>query len=191
MKMPSDDFLRAQKYFAILFVFSIFGTIGCGSSVKIERQMDEEFDFSSYQTYEWMTPPEGTMSSIRTGGGPLLLKIANAIDEELKARSFQEVEESPDFYVVFHASVDEDITSSAVNSWGYGYGWSHGRGAGANPADSRNYTIKQGSLVIDIVDAERDEVVWRGTATGAVDPKEVGKNVEKVVADVLKPFPPK
>jgi hypothetical protein len=51
----------------------------------------------------------------------------------------------------------------------------------------------QGTLVIDLVDAHKKELVWRGTATDTLSDKSE-KNIqklEKATAKVFKNYPPK
>ena len=52
-------------------------------------------------------------------------------------------------------------------------------------------SYKEGTLIIDLVDAERRELVWRGTATGAVsDLTQAEKKLFGAVGRIFEAFPP-
>ena len=57
------------------------------------------------------------------------------------------------------------------------------------------YQFTEGTLVIDLVDAETKNLVWRGTGTGAVDktqrsPEEMQADIDKVINKIMASFPP-
>jgi hypothetical protein len=52
-----------------------------------------------------------------------------------------------------------------------------------------------GTLVVDILDREKHELLWRGTAEGAlIDARRTDQqqeSIDKIVREVLKEYPPK
>ena len=57
------------------------------------------------------------------------------------------------------------------------------------------HQYEEGTLILDFVDADAKELIWRGTATKALDsnptPEKIEKNIGNVVAKILAKFPPK
>ncbi len=166
---------------------------GCGSSVKVVADHDPAADFSAYQTYQWMEEPEAD----RMQRGLIWRDIKQAIDNELSQRSMQQVESNPDVYVVFHASVEEQVTGATIDRYGYGYGgyWGRGRWGGYGGTEQvRVESYTQGTLIVDIIDAGKKELVWRSVATGAVrnadNPQKARAKVPEVVAEVMADYPP-
>jgi hypothetical protein len=47
-----------------------------------------------------------------------------------------------------------------------------------------------GTLIIDIVDAEKKSLVWRGTAVGVVEPGRTMEQINETVKKMLANFPP-
>jgi hypothetical protein len=47
-----------------------------------------------------------------------------------------------------------------------------------------------GTLLIDVIDAHTNELIWRGTASGIVDPGKTAEQIQDVVARMLVNFPP-
>ena len=77
-------------------------------------------------------------------------------------------------------------------SYGYGYG-RYGRPMGGY-SETRVSEYTQGTLIIDIVDAASNELVWRGSTEGRVrekkTPEEREKRIRDAVAAILAEFPP-
>jgi hypothetical protein len=97
--------------------------------------------------------------------------------------------DNPDLLVVYHIGTQEKIQ---VTDWGYRYSdyyW----GYGGRQIDVHQFT--EGTLVIDLIDAESKNLVWRGTGTGAVEksqrsPEEIQAKIDEVVHKIMKSFPP-
>jgi hypothetical protein len=74
---------------------------------------------------------------------------------------------------------------------GAGYRW----GGGWGTTDVRVNEILVGTLVIDIADANKNEIVWRGMGVKEVDVQAKAdrrdKNINNAVKKILKDFPPK
>ena len=166
---------------------------GCGSSVRVVTDHDPETVFSSYRTYGWMPAPEEFLME----RGFIWNDIKQAIDNELEQRSMQQVQSSPDVYVIFHASVEERITGATIDRYGYGYGgyWGRGRWGGYGGTEQvRIESYTEGTLIVDIIDADTNELVWRSVATGAVrnadNPERAREKIPEVVAQVMEGYPP-
>jgi hypothetical protein len=59
-------------------------------------------------------------------------------------------------------------------------------------AHARQWT--EGTLIIDVIDVEQEEVAWRGWAQGALasnpTAEQITRAVNDVTAEILKRFPP-
>jgi hypothetical protein len=89
-----------------------------------------------------------------------------------------------DFQVAFLVALRDRVD---ISSWGYGY---RGHGWGGSDLTVRSYT--EGTLLIDIIDPAKNELIWRGTAVGAVDEGSgSAERATEVVNSILERFPPK
>jgi hypothetical protein len=52
------------------------------------------------------------------------------------------------------------------------------------------YEYEVGTLVLDFVDAKKKELVWRGTASGVIDPGKTAEQIDGIIAKLLDNFPP-
>ena len=79
--------------------------------------------------------------------------------------------------------------------YGYGgYGYRYGGGWGGSTTNVRVNEILVGTIVIDVIDANKQEVAWRGMGVKEVDTQakteKRDKNINEAVAKLLKNFPP-
>jgi hypothetical protein len=173
--------------------------IGC-SSLQVSSDYAPDADFGKYKTFGWPggdRPPEDALAK-----NPLVAKrIEMSINNALKAKGFELMETGkPDLVIITHAGVQEkmQVTTSSYGGYYGGYGGYGGYGMydpwgyGGTQTDVSYYD--EGTLIIDFVDVEAKDLVWRGTATKTLedvsDPERMQKNIDKVVEKMLATFPP-
>ena len=157
--------------------------------MRVSSDYDETVDFNAYTSFSWMAQPDQVRGNL-TRLGQLQEKIESAVEQNLVSHGFSKASEDPDFYVVYHAALEQQITGATIDTWGYGYRRPFRR-AGVVYADVTVDSYQEGTLIIDIVDAEKNELVWRGTAEGAVNtPQQAVEKIDEAVAQILTTFPP-
>jgi hypothetical protein len=146
------------------------------SDLQVKTEQDWDADFARYRTYAWGQGTPARDPSIES-------QIRAAVDFELPFKGLKKVEQaaSPDLYVATYASVEEE---QVVGQWGH-----EARTDGA--ADSRfsTLTLPIGTLVVELVDARSDKLVWRGHASKAVDRQVSEASLRKVVRDIFRHYP--
>jgi hypothetical protein len=151
---------------------------------KTSYDFDRAADFAKFRTYAWK---EGT-----PGGERFLDKrIVSAIDSQLAARGLTRTEANPDLYVLYHVAFG---VQKGVTGFGSGsglFGWPGDLGT----FSARRNDIPVGALVIDVADAAKRELVWRGVGTDDIDvnakPEKRDAAIVKAVEKILKNYPPK
>jgi hypothetical protein len=124
--------------------------------------------------------------------------IQRAIDEQLAQKGLTKVESNADLLITYHAAVREEqsINLSAFGTgsgpWGgWGGGWG---GLGSGTVTGQTSTIPIGTLVVDLYDPAKEQLVWRGDATKTLDIKKNAdknyKNLQKAMAKLFKNYPP-
>ena len=163
---------------------------GC-SSIKIHHDFDKDADFGSYATYDWLENRPGYAG--RSGattrvGAPVDKIVRAAIITELDRTGYRQDADNPDVVVVYHVGMADQID---VTVWGYQYapaywGW-HGRGADV-------YTYREGTLIVDLIDAATMTLAWRGAAQSAIDEHFTSDMAEKTILEAVgkmfKGYPP-
>ena len=121
-------------------------------------------------------------------------RLKNAVDMELQAKGFQKNTEKPDFVIAFYVTVKDkiEVSSSGYYPGYYGFGyWSRYYGFGYYPRSLDVYQYNEGILVLDFVDHETMELIWRGTYVGMVDAGGLKEEmVNKAVEHILEQYPP-
>lgn len=160
---------------------------GC-SGLTVRSDYDVDTEFSKYKTFAWLAATG--QSPMNPAGVQTLVdkRIRNAIERELAVKGYQKLESGrPDFYLIYYAGVEEKVNISTVD---YGPGTRYRQGT-----DVLVTSYDEGTLVLDIVDPEKNQMVWRGWAIGFVDPQakidEKEKLINEAVHRILLEFPPK
>jgi hypothetical protein len=152
---------------------------------KTSFDYDKTANFGAFKTY-------GLKDGTKVGDPLIDKRIVAAIEAELAAKGLTPAATTPDVTVVYHIAFDkkQDITAYSTGM-GAGYRW----GGGWGTTDVRVNEILVGTLVIDIADANKNEIVWRGMGVKEVDVQAKAdrrdKNINNAVKKILKDFPPK
>ena len=91
--------------------------------------------------------------------------------------------------MAYSARVEEkQQVSPYYNGYGYPYGYGYGYyGRGYQPMTQ----YKAGTVVIDIIDAKRKELAWRGTGQAQVDQNTIDEvETHRIVNGILSTYPP-
>ncbi|OON68344.1 DUF4136 domain-containing protein [Hymenobacter sp. CRA2] len=173
---------------------TLLGAAGCASvpRVGVTTDFDHAVNFRNYKTWAWY-PEQPTDAE----GGPAKgynsffdKRMRTSLEAEMVRKGLTKVEKNPDVYLAYSARV-EDKQQANTNYYGpYGYPFWYGYGSAWN----RPYTVtnyKAGNVIIDIVDAKRKELVWRGYGQAAVNNQTITEpEVNRIVSGVLEAYPP-
>ena len=153
---------------------------GC-SSVHVVTDWDRDTNFSGYRSFEFAPSPAEKKGPTPGNRAFLDKRIKRAVEAELTAKGFVLRESGrADLLVVYYLKLQDVVNV-------YTYGHYPRRWGGA--ASVHRY--KEGTLVLDLVDRNLDEVVWRGWGEGIrADVQRSEEKIHKAVAKILKKFPP-
>jgi hypothetical protein len=165
--------------------------LGC-ASISANSEFDPDADYASYQTYDWM-PSESRRVDLRARDPLVDQRIRDAIERELGAKGLQKVSSGdPDvrigYLLVLEESVDaQTIYTGAAPDWQY-------RSYGPGTTTQQTRLLTTGTLLIDVFDVGKNEMVWRGVAEGQVkeiqDPEKRRARINEAVGKILAQFPP-
>lgn len=149
--------------------------VGC-SSLRVATDWDREYSFSALRTYRWALSPEPPKDAPERAF--LDRRIRRAVDDVLAAKGYEKREGPADFLVVYQAKVHDRF-----DVYRRGPYWSRWH-------DVRRY--REGTLVLGVVDRDRDEIVWSGWAEGIVsEPGASEEVIREAVTKILEGFPPR
>ncbi|SFQ20849.1 DUF4136 domain-containing protein [Hymenobacter arizonensis] len=187
-------FLARPAALAAMSIALLLGTSACSSTsrVGVTNDFDHSVNFRAFKTWAWYP-----QQPVDTEGGPakgyesfLDKRMRAAVSAEMTRKGLTEVEKAPDVYVAYSARVeDKQQVSPGFNGMGYpyGYGWGGFYGRGMQPITQ----YKAGTVVIDIIDARRKELAWRGTGQAQVDQNTINEaETLRIVNGILGTYPP-
>ena len=166
----------------ITLVTAALGLVAC-SSLQVHTDYDPAAQFHNFRTYSWKVtaPLENQLMSQR---------IVAAVDQQLQSRGMQRVDSGGDVFATYHGSVNNRLD---IQSFGYGYGGWYGGWGGASRTTTVN-EIPVGTLVVDLVDTKKNQMVWRGTATddlrASSSPQDAQRRIDDAVKAMFHKFPP-
>ena len=164
----------------ILAGLLLSATVAAGVEVKVD--FDPTVDFFRFKTIGWL---EGTPAEDEE----LERKIHASIERELIPLGFKEVREEPDLLIVTHAARDleKEIEVADFDYWLEYEGWKR-----PMARSQETWAAGLGVLVVDLLDASANRLVWRGVATCNVakSPEKRGRKLDATMAKMCKRFPP-
>jgi hypothetical protein len=181
---------------ARMFTFIAMAAIAVAcASVDVLYDYELDADFSGYESWDWLpeepdsTRPEGVNEAL-AGSRLLDKRIRAAVEEEMLAKDFDRYPEEPDLWAIYHIVVKD---KSEFNMWGRTYMGQGGRWDASRNVDGFQY--KEGTIVVDLIDRRRDEMVWRGIVTGNVEesgsnPEKADEKIRDVIHRMFRNYPP-
>jgi hypothetical protein len=186
--------LRLKPRLIATLAVAALGLGGCASGPEVRGDYDKSADFGKYRTYGFVaqTSPDGG-SEYRSLALQMLQKAAT---REMEARGYR-LADSPDLAINFQGKLEEKVDVESTPAPYYGPGWGYGGwygapygGWGGTEVTTRRYNV--GTLVMDIVDREKRQVVFQGGVEGVVT-KEMRENreasINNAVAAIFSKYP--
>ena len=157
--------------------------LGACSGMSVSSDYDQSYDFSALHNYAW-----AEISGDKQAADQITLRrVMDATDKELAAKGFAKTDPGQASFLVAIQTGKQEQTQ--YTTYGAG-GWYAGVGMTTTTAQ----TYDEGTVILDIVDAKKKELVWRGSVTGVVDPgastDQKVQNVDEAVSKILADFPP-
>jgi len=178
----------------LLLAGSLLGLLamtGCASGPTIRSNADQSVDFTRFQSFNFMQP----LSTDREGYQSFISRdLMAAAERELVGLGLKRTDASPDLLVNFSANLDQRLRVTQTPQSSMGTFGSHRRGF-YSPwptyrTDVRQYT--KGTLVVDVIDASRMQLVWEGVATNQTTQSRadnIGPMIDQAMREIFAQFP--
>ena len=162
-------------------------------TVNVTTDYDHAANFAKYKTYA-LTPP----SAGRTMSPTSEAALRDALRTGLASRGLTEAPgKKADLDIVRHVFVQEKISVQQWTDWGYGYhgAWpyrfgSYGMWYGAPMTYTDVNQYKEGTLILDFVDARTKKLVFRGVGTAVVGgPESNAAKIQDAVSKIVAAYP--
>lgn len=170
-----------MKKYIYLFVIIAFAC----SPAKIRTSYDQNIDFARYETWCWLRGCELVYEGPNyLYDSAMIESIGNAIAIEMYEKGFVQTDDNADLMLDYHIVIKEDSAIFArVHEEDLPY-WSD--------YEQDYYHFLKGTLVLDVIDRERGQVIWRSSAERymALFPEMDDKLIKRSIHHLMKKFPP-
>ena len=156
---------------------------GC-APVKVFSFPERGVDFTTYRTYAWAPAVAMATGDPRLDSNPFFDgHVRRSVDRGLAARGIEKVDSAPDLLLHYHAAVDQMIDLNGVDQY-----------TRVDP-DRLPEVYDAGTIVVDLIDARTNRLIWRGWAESSIDgvidqQAWMEERIDDAVARVLAKLPP-
>lgn len=177
----------------LLLILSVLLLVAC-DTLQTNDDFDPSFDFSTLKTFTMLGGEVDAKIK-----NPLLSKhIDNAIYNFLISKGYKLADdtEQPDFSVSWFGAIDKKIYSENIRNYSSRYYSTRGSNySGWRGYDtSFNVEYEEGTLIIDIIEGHKRELIWRGQGKKYIGDNADGANVSERIFDavsrIMATFPP-
>ena len=171
---------KKMKKILLLTIFLGVLLTSC-ASVSVSSDFDREAHFPQYRTFAFLK--EG-IDKVEISDLDKK-RILRSIEAELTKKGLTITDNNPDVLVNFFTKERErqDVYNNIGFGWGWGPFWS-----------STAYNISsprtEGTLFIDIINAEKKDLIWQGKGVGTLSNYNKDERINQFVAEILKQYPP-
>jgi hypothetical protein len=142
---------------------------------SVQTDYDRTFNLSKLRTYSFVDQQRGPRDPL--SASPINdRRIHDTLNSQLQANGFSQTAQ-PDFLISYFVS-----TKTGLDIQDNRYGWFQRRGS----IDVEQVT--EGTLVVVFVDSASHQEVWRGYASGTINPKNLNEDVTKAVTKLVQKF---
>jgi hypothetical protein len=174
--------------------------VACGSSIKVTSDYDKEYDFADVKTAEYFGWAENS-NQIMTPFDQE--RIEKAFRIEFEKRGIQLVEQGKgdiivSLYIVTQQKQETTATTTTTGmGYGYGgyygYGPGYGWGSGYSTTTYNTYDYTEGTLLVSVFDAEKEQLVWQSAGIGTIKENDSGREerIKRAVQYIMSKYPVK
>jgi hypothetical protein len=148
--------------------------VGCSPQFQVYTDYDPQKDVRSFSKFRWLE-----VQNVEAGQNPIYYnelndkRIKSAVADELKTAGYSFDKVNADFIVHYHIMVkDKGVVYTDDLGYCYGKYWMD--------EQTHLYQYSEGTIIIDIMDAKTNDLIWRGWAVSVLD-YETAEGIHKVI----------
>ncbi len=176
---------RLIRIFLLLLIG--YAVSGCTSN-NLRSDYDRDVNFGAYKTYNFI---QGAGSDYEGYESLFTQYMVAAISREMEKRGYEKSGD-PDLLVNFNANMQEKTKVTQTQSapspyYGYRRGYYDPWGGYGYGTQTHVSQYTEGTYNIDLIDAQRKQLVWEAVGIGRVTEKKL-KNLERTVNEGVPKF---
>ncbi|WP_378410583.1 DUF4136 domain-containing protein [Rhodocytophaga aerolata] len=169
-----------------LLAIALFMASCSGNSYKVNGVSNANANMDENTTFGFASQVDKRLNPDPLFSNDLVLKseIRDAVTHEMESRGFTKDKSSPDLVVNFRV-FEEATQIQGLEGLGDNY-WADTEIVDVDNPETVN--LKEGSLMIHIVDRNTGKLIWQGYASGLMDGEVFGKDKNKITEAVSMVF---
>jgi len=187
LRHNGDQAMKLWRSIPLLTLVAL-APAACSVALQAGSDFTHDADISSYRTFAWGEADALPTGDPRLDNNPFFQeRVRGAVEKEMATRGFVLDPDAPDLLIHYHASVRDRVDVFETDSQ-YGYD-SSAYGAGTQVVQ-----YEEGTLLVDIAEAESMRVIWRGWAqrdieAALADRDEMDRQIGEAVTQMFLEFP--
>ena len=160
---------------------------GCAPMI-VSSHVERGLDLTRYRTFEWGPADALPTGDPRLDRNPFFKDyFEGAVEKQFAARKIEHSSTNPDLLVHYHASITRRIDVNRTDSIN-GY-------CADESCTTRVNEFEAGTLILDILDARTNRLIWRGWAQHAIGDElenrdHMARRIDEAVTKMLARFSP-
>ena len=163
-------------------------TLTACATMNVSSHVLRSADFAQYRTFDWGPADALPTGDPRLDRDPFFQDhLQGALEKGFSGKGFERVSAgTPDLLIHYHANISRRIDVNRLDSE---RGYCHG-----DDCQVRTVEVEAGTLVVDVVDARTNRLVWRGWAQHSVkdmldDRDTMEQKINEAVTRMLEQLP--
>jgi hypothetical protein len=166
----------------------LMGVATACAPMTVSSHVERGLDTTRYRTFEWGPADALPTGDPRLDRNPFFKDhFEGAVEKQLAARHIEMTPTNPDLLIHYHASISHRIEVNRTDNQ-YGY-------CANEDCNTRVNDFEAGTLILDIVDAHTNRLIWRGWAQRALgdmleNQDHMAERIDEAVRRMLARFRP-
>jgi len=176
-------------------ILTLLLSLSACSTLQVTTEYDRDASFKKLSNYAWLPESALPEKNQHIDNNVLDEQIRMSVNKSLANKGFQlQKSDKPSFLIGYSIIIDQksSINTVSIRS-GSDPAWNAGAWQGTTDLGQRNY--EQGTIILDIVSADNNKLMWRANASAEIDPYANSntrlQRIENAINKMLKEFPPR
>jgi len=175
-------------------VITLIAVLVACSPIKTRFNYDENFDFSSYKSFNIVPNEQIDLVGLSMEKQHLDELITKTINQQLTANGFRSDKNNPDFLVAYYVVTNNKTDVYYLDNYYAGIGYAPNRSSTRDFNRIMETTYEQGILIVDVIDSKNKERIWSGHSESRLgiytEPEQIERRIEAAVRKIITRFPP-
>lgn len=184
-----------NKSIIVLLALMLTGMV---ADAQVHVDFDKQVDFKKFKTFKFEPGKVIRKLGVRDTIATFMNEYINeAVTKDLVAKGLSPSDTGPDLVITYVAGAREkqQVQNYMSNPGFYPYyGGFYGGGGGWWGPQWNNFWVRnyeEGTVIIDIYDANKAQLIWRAFAVSSINNFNEQKFVNRQIAKAFKHYPPK